>query len=121
VAHRAGELLLRREDDGQVLCENCVLADTFVRRLRGLLGRRELPAGEGIVLRPEWSVHTFFMRMTIDIAFVTRDGRVVRSVPNVRPWRITGAFGAFATIEMAAGTLLRTATTAGHSLLLRAE
>jgi len=61
------------------------------------------------------------MRMTIDIVFVTRDGRVVRSVSNVPPWRITGAFGAFATIEMAAGTLLRTATTAGHSLLLRAE
>ena len=43
--HRAGELVLRREDDGRVLCERCVLADTLWRRLRGLLGRRELAAG----------------------------------------------------------------------------
>ena len=94
MAHRAGEVLLRREDDGQVLCENCVLADTFVRRLRGLLGRRELPAGEGIVLRPEWSVHTFFMRFVIDVVFVDVDQVVCKVVSNLKPWRTATCRGA---------------------------
>jgi len=116
VAHRAGELLLRREDDGQVLCENCVLADTFARRLRGLLGRRDLPAGEGIVLRPEWSVHTFFMRFPIDVVFVDVDQVVRKVVPNLKPWRTATSRGARDVVELAAGECERYGVEVGQRL-----
>jgi uncharacterized membrane protein (UPF0127 family) len=59
------------------------------------------------------------MRMAIDILFVTRDGRVTRAVHAVPAWRLTASFSAFAAIEMAAGTLARTATRAGHRVTLR--
>ena len=84
---RPGALVLRREDDGRVLCDRCVLADTMARRLRGLIGHGELEPGEGIVLRPSWSIHTFFIRYPIDVVFVDADQVVARVVRDLPPWR----------------------------------
>ncbi|TML30461.1 MAG: DUF192 domain-containing protein, partial [Actinobacteria bacterium] len=39
------------------MCERCLLAETALTRMRGLLGRRGLPSGEGILLKPASSVH----------------------------------------------------------------
>ena len=63
--------------DGRVVCERCLVADRPWARMRGLLGRTELPRGEGILLRPAGSIHTFFMRFPIDVVFIDRDGTVV--------------------------------------------
>jgi uncharacterized membrane protein (UPF0127 family) len=116
MVHRAGELVLRREDDGRVLCENCTLADTFLRRLRGLLGRRNLKSGDGIVLRPEWSVHTFFMRFPIDVVFADADQVVVKAVKDLKPWRTAVCRGARDVIELAAGECERLGIEAGDRL-----
>jgi uncharacterized membrane protein (UPF0127 family) len=116
MGHRAGELVLRREDDGQVLCERCVLADTLWRRMRGLLGRRELEPGEGIVLRPSWSVHTFFMRFAIDVVFVDADQIVSKVVGTLRPWRTATCRGARDVVELRAGECERLELTSGDRL-----
>src|SRR6266568_8110483 len=104
---RAGAVMLRREEDGQVLCERCVVADTVFRRIRGLLGRRKLPPGEGIVLRPGWSVHTAFMHFSIDVVFVDADQVVLEVVPNLKPWRTAVCRGARDVVELAAGECAR--------------
>jgi uncharacterized membrane protein (UPF0127 family) len=101
LSRRAGAVVLRREDDERVLCGHCVLADTLPRRLRGLLGRRELVAGEGIVLRPGWSVHTAFMRYPIDVVFVSADQVVLRIVAGLKPWRTAICRGAHDVVELA--------------------
>jgi len=75
--------------------------------MRGLLGRSELPEGEGIVLRPGWSVHTFFMRFPIDVVFVDADQVVVKIAPNLRPWRTATSRGARDVVELAAGECAR--------------
>jgi uncharacterized membrane protein (UPF0127 family) len=103
MSRRAGAVVLRREADGQVLCEHCVVADTALRRMRGLLGRRELPRGEGIVLRPGWSIHTAFMRFPIDVVFVDADQVVLRVVPSLRPWRAAVCRGSHDVVELASG------------------
>ena len=107
MSRRAGAVVLRREDDERVLCEHCVLADTLPRRLRGLLGRRELVPGEGIVLRPGWSVHTAFMRYPIDVVFVSADQGVLRIVAGLRPWRTALCRGAHDVVELANGECAR--------------
>ena len=66
---RAVSLTLRRED-GRIVCESVRVADTIARRMRGLLGRKDLPSDEGILLRPAWSIHTAFMRFPIDAVFI---------------------------------------------------
>ena len=60
MARKSGTLTLRRED-GRIVCENVRVTDRTFRRMWGLLGRRTLPIGQGIVLRPAWSIHTAFM------------------------------------------------------------
>ena len=86
-----------------VVCEPCVVAESFAARLRGLLGRRALQAGEGMLIRRESSVHTFFMRFAIDVVFLDADSRVLRVDANVGPWRLKACRGARSVLELAAG------------------
>ena len=86
--------------------------------MRGLLGRRELPGGEGILLRPAGSVHTLFMRFAIDVVFLDHDLTVVGVVPGLRPWRASGRRGAKAALELAAGEAARRGIARGDRLAL---
>jgi uncharacterized membrane protein (UPF0127 family) len=104
--------------DGAVLCERCVAADTPLARMRGLLGRKELPRGEGMLLRPAASVHTAFMRFPIDVVFVDGAGRVLDIAHSVRPWRAIACRGAKAVVELAAGECSRRDLEPGDELLL---
>ena len=110
------EIALRRED-GSIVCERCVLADTALARMRGLLGRRELPSGEGILLKPASSVHMAFMRFPIDAVFLDRDFRVMKVASDLRPWRAAGSRGAKAVLEIPAGEAGRRGLTVGDRLI----
>ncbi len=63
------------------------MAETGFERMKGLIGRRSLPSGEGLLIPHCNAIHTFFMRMTIDAVFLDKDDRVVRVVRNIPPWR----------------------------------
>ena len=108
---------LRRESDGRVVCERCGVADSMLARMRGLLGRSELPAGEGLLIR-SWSIHMFFMRFAIDAVFLDRERRVVRIVENLRPWRTASCRGAKEVVELAAGEASRRGLAVGDRLVL---
>lgn len=86
--------------------------------MKGLLGRRGLPAGEGILLRPAGSVHTGFMRFPIDVVFVDRDLVVQKVVGDLPPWRTARARGARAALELAAGEATRRGLKEGDRLEL---
>jgi uncharacterized membrane protein (UPF0127 family)/CheY-like chemotaxis protein len=95
-------LTLRRED-GRIVCERVVVADRAHRRMRGLLGRKYLRRGEGMVLRPGWSIHTAFMRFPIDAVFLDADQVVIRIEHELGPWRTVSCRGAREVVELAAG------------------
>jgi uncharacterized membrane protein (UPF0127 family) len=107
---------LTRPEDGRVVCEQLLVAARPLRRMRGLLGRSSLPAGEGILLRPAGSVHTFFMRFPIDVVFLDRENVVVGIEPAVPPWRTAGRRGAKAVVELAAGECDRVGLRVGDRL-----
>jgi uncharacterized membrane protein (UPF0127 family) len=110
------ELALRL-DNGRVVCERCVLADTALTRMRGLLGRRELPSGEGLLLRPASSIHMAFMRFPIDAVFLDGHGRVVKVARELKPWRMAAARGAKAVVELPSGEASRRGIEVGQRLL----
>ena len=112
---RSKTVLLRRSD-GAVACERCHVAATPLLRMRGLLGWRNLPSGEGMLLRPAPSIQTFFMSFPIDAVFLDRDGKVLKVRSNVAPWRLAGCRGAHATLELAAGEAERRGIRAGEQL-----
>jgi uncharacterized protein len=89
--------------DERVVCERCLVAATPWARMRGLLGRDELPRGEGILLRPAGSVHTFFMRFPIDVVFLDRENRVVDVERELGAWRTAKRRGSKAVLELPAG------------------
>jgi uncharacterized membrane protein (UPF0127 family) len=114
------EVALRRED-GTIVCERCLLAETALTRMRGLLGRRELPSGEGILLKPASSVHMAFMRFPIDAVFLDPDLRVVKVAADLQPWRIAAARGAESCLEIAAGEAARRGLSVGDRLVIAAD
>jgi uncharacterized membrane protein (UPF0127 family) len=102
VRHRHGLLTLRRED-GRVVCERVKVADTWFRRMRGLLFRRSVKSTEGVVLRPSFSIHTAFMQFPIDVVFLDQDLHVLRIASSLPPFRTASCRGAREAVELRAG------------------
>jgi uncharacterized membrane protein (UPF0127 family) len=85
-------------------------------RNRGLLGRTGLEPGHGIAIAPCNGIHTFFMKFSIDVMFVAKDGTVRRIASAVRPWRIALSPSSYAVIETAAGVVRMSGTRPGDRL-----
>ena len=64
------------------------VAETFAERARGLIGRPAPASGRGLLIPRCNAIHTLFMRYPIDATFLDREGRVVKVVRGVRPWRL---------------------------------
>ena len=102
---------------GTVLAESVREARTFWPRLVGLLGRAHLRPGEGLALIPSSSIHTFFMRFPIDVVFTDANNRVVRTVSELRPFRVAaGGRGVKIALELSPGSILASDTTPGDVL-----
>lgn len=81
------------------------VARTTAERMRGLLGRNGLPPGQGMLIERCSSIHTLFMKFSLDVIFLDRDGTVRKVVRRLAPWRLAQAFGAADVVELAAGAL----------------
>jgi uncharacterized membrane protein (UPF0127 family) len=104
--------------NGRCVCVG-ELADRPLRRMRGLMGRPSLLAGEGMLIRPAPAIHTAFMRFSIDALFLDRDLRVLEIVEDLPPWRIASQRRARAVLELAAGESARCGVHVGDRLELR--
>ena len=102
--------------EGEIVCEPCELADNPFTRMRGLLGRKKLALGHGLLIRPTWSVHTFFMRFTIDVVFLDRELRVLKISHQLRPWRTAARWRAHSALELPAGECARLGLEVGDRL-----
>jgi hypothetical protein len=110
-------LILNARTDA-IVASAVEVASTRASRRRGLLGRDALDACTALILSPCWTIHTAFMRFPIDVAFVGRDGRVVRVAQDMAPWRVAAAPSASVTIELAAGVLHARDVQVGDQLYL---
>jgi uncharacterized membrane protein (UPF0127 family) len=108
-------LTLQRED-GTIICERCKVSDRAPRRVRGLLGRKQLEPNEGMLLRPAWSVHTAFLRFPIDVLFINGEQIVMKKVAHLKPFRTAACLGAREVVELAAGVCDRLGIEAGQRL-----
>ncbi len=96
------------------------VADNFWTRFKGLMGVRDLPAGDGMLITPCSSVHCMFMSIPIDILYVSRDDQVVAIDHSLKPWRIGSIHRhVHYVIELPAGTAAATGTVAGDKLAIK--
>ena len=94
-------------------------ATGIVRRGLGLMGRQGWSGSDGLLLERCNSVHSCFMRMAIDVAYLDKNDRVVRVVERMKPWRVGPiALRAKRVVELPVGTLARTNTAIGDQLEL---
>jgi uncharacterized membrane protein (UPF0127 family) len=107
---------LSRETD---LACNASMADSFWRRLRGLLGRTGLEQGEGLVIVPCSSVHMLGMRFPLDVLHLDRSGTVLRALPNLKPGQLGPlVWRSHVAVELPAGTIAASGTMAGDRVVL---
>ena len=115
----ASKMRVRNLSRDADLADRATVADTFWRRLRGLLGRDGLTPGEGLVIVPCNSVHMLGMRFPLDVLYLDRAGTVLRVLPELRP----GQFGpvvwrSHVAVELPAGTIAATGTVTGDRVVL---
>jgi uncharacterized membrane protein (UPF0127 family) len=117
MAHAYYEIVNGRT--GEVLATRGRLAQSFRTRAVGLLGDKRLDDGEALIIKPCWSIHTFFMRFPIDVMFIDKSGHVRKIVHSMPAWRFAASWGAQDTIEMAPGVLQSFDVLVGDRIELR--
>jgi len=113
----ASHLRIENAAKGARVADRARLANRFWSRLVGLLDRSHLSAGEGLVLAPGNAIHTLFMRMAIDVIFVDKNGEVVKTAVNVRPFRMVMCpLRTRYTLELPVGVIEQTGTAVGDRI-----
>ena len=103
-----------------LLADRAEVANTHFKRLKGLLGKEALKEGEGLIIKPCSSIHTFFMRFSIDAIFLDKNNSVVAIAESLPPSRFFGSLlKGKLVIELPLGTIARTNTIIGDELELR--
>jgi len=102
---------LINQTQNTVLAEDIFIADTVLKRVKGLLGKKEFLPGEALIIKPCNSVHTFFMNFPIDLLFVDNNYRIIKAMPGLVPNRISCIFWkSHVVIELPCGILKLTKT-----------
>jgi uncharacterized protein len=92
---------LKNKTKQSIIMTEVIPADNFFTRLKGLLGKKELPEGQCMLISPCKSVHTFFMKFPIDVVFIDKGFKVVKVIKNMVPGRTSPYVKeAWAVIEM---------------------
>ena len=92
--------------NSHILASHVLVANTSWSRVKGLLGRSSLSPSEVLWIKPCNSIHTFFMKFSIDVIFVDRKLRVKKVIRNLAPGRMPWpVWSAHTVFEFAAGAL----------------
>lgn len=114
------EVCVINKTRGTCLAEKAGMAKSFFSRLKGLLGKKVLPQGEGLVIMPCSSIHCLGMKFPIDVIYVSSDHRVMELVENLQPNRLGPVVKESKyVVELPAGTISATSTRKGDLLLLK--
>jgi len=102
------------------LADEAGIADTFFGRLKGLLGRKDLPKGDGLVIDPCTGIHTVGMKFGMDVIFLDRSSCVIGLRTGIAPNHLTRIFWkAKRAVELPVATIEDSGTDIGD--LIRIE
>ena len=107
-------LEIRNETKRERLGTKVLWANRMLSRMRGFLMRPAPAEGEGLLLSPCNGVHMYGMKFPLDVLFISREGHVVSSFPNLEPGQRTPIQrGARHALELPVGTIRRSGTEVG--------
>lgn len=105
---KLAEVILRivLKKTGEDIAFNVRPAKTELSRIVGLMFNKEMVGFDGLLIDRCNSIHTFFMRYSIDVLFLDNDNRIVKIFRNLVPWRVTfPRFRARKVLELKGGSL----------------
>jgi uncharacterized protein len=104
----------------RTIAKHVHVARSMYDRSLGLIGRKRLDESEAMWFAKCGAIHTWFMRFTIDVAFLDSHHRIIKLCSSVPPWRLlVAAHPSSFTVEMSQGTISRTELRTGDILALR--
>lgn len=99
-------MICKRSSDNLIICNNMKEAKSFIDRLIGLMFKEPMKNYDGLLIRPCNSIHTFFMKYSLDVIFLSKNLEVIEIYRNLKPWRLTRIIlKANQCLEMESGTL----------------
>jgi len=102
---------------GTTVGDNIELADTSLKRMFGLLGRRGLDVGGGLWIKPSSGVHTFGMAFGIDVVGLDRDLKIIKLWRCLPPFRVTSvSLKLRSVIELPCGVIAQSQMQIGDQL-----
>jgi uncharacterized membrane protein (UPF0127 family) len=108
---------VRNRSRGTLLGGRVEVADSFWTRLRGLLGRRTLEDGQGLLIVPSRGIHMYAMRFHLDVLLLDEDRRVEMRYGGLAPGQTTGMHrGVRFALELPVGTIYKSGTCEGDTL-----
>ncbi len=102
--------------NGRLVAKNAEVAGSYLKKLKGLLGVKGIADDYAMLIPGCNSVHTFFMKTSIDVVMTDKSGAAVYLRENMEPWRLAGCLKARDTVEMKAGGIKAKGIKAGDIL-----
>jgi hypothetical protein len=98
------------------LATHVALAGTSQARRRGLLDAENLDTGSGLWIVPCEAIHTFGMKVRLDVVFLDKNLQVRKISPDLGPRRMSICLRAHSVLELPAGAVARSGTKLGDRL-----
>jgi uncharacterized membrane protein (UPF0127 family) len=109
----------RSKHPHEIISNSVFIADSFFRRLFGLLLRKSLKSDEIFILKNCRSIHTIGMRYILDVVFLDDKGKVIAVFENLCPWRVTPYIReAISVLEARSGFLKKWSLDVGDRIML---
>lgn len=100
-----------------VIAKRVEIALTFIKKLKGLMFRKELPQEDCLIILQCNSIHTCFMNFALDIIFLNKENKVVHLIEGIKPYRFSPIIKeACFVVELAPGCIKRSHTEVGDIL-----
>ncbi len=104
-------------DKRVILADKVSIADNFFKRLIGLIGTHSPEKNSALLIKPCSSIHTCFMKFSIDVIFIDDNGRVLKILHSIKPYHFCFPVrGSSAALELPAGTCRNTDTVEGDKI-----
>jgi len=114
---RAGGFVINNLTRHTTIASQVEVAQNPAERMKGLLGRKDFPQGQALVITNCQSIHMFFMNFPIDVIFCDKQNKVVGLCENIQPFALSPIFfKASYAIELPTGTISATQTQVGDQI-----
>ena len=110
-------MILINKTDDSIISENVIVANTFFKRLRGLMFTKELPFQNALKITPCSEIHTFFMNYSIDVLYLDANNNILSINENFKPGKIGKRVkNAKSVVELPSGKIRKLSLKIGQSV-----